>query len=93
MNPVNKQELEEIKKDYDTFKLKGNSVFKSAFLSVYKHGFCDLNEGQFPSIVKKEKDTLVMVRPEDETYIVVKIREEEIKTFIKVLCAFFYNAL
>jgi hypothetical protein len=72
MNQATKETIKNLIQDYYGLKALGNSVMKSAYLSATGRGYTE--------VVNSDKDSMLLRRPIDDTYICITIPEKEIET-------------
>lgn len=93
MSNISKEELEEIKKDYEIFKAENNSVFKASFLAAKKHNFVELLSPNILKIPSDEENIIALIREDDLSILVIRIKEIEQPVIQKIQTALFYNEL
>lgn len=89
MSEISKEELEEIKKDYEIFKAENNSVFKASFLAARKHNFIELLSPNILKIPSNGENIIALIREGDLCVLVVRIKEIEQTITQKIQTALF----
>ena len=91
-NKITQKELEEIRTEYLTYRMQNNSVFKATFLVASKHQFLELTDINI-DLIPHDENIIALLRNDDNCLLVIRLKEVDQATVIKVQTALFYDEI